>query len=123
MADSVYDRLVKILDTNFGYVEEEPATDIAEKIKSAGLLREESEPCWIPVSEQLPQIGYEVIVAGQMKYRWEKEYFHFVDAALFTDEEIFVTFNDWYEGQDEFMITHWMPLPEMPKEDLSWPRK
>lgn len=78
-------------------------------------LKRERE--WIPVNEKLPQISYTVLVAGRMKYRWEKEYFHFVDAALFTDEEIFVTFNDWYEGQDEFMITHWMPLPEMPKEE------
>lgn len=76
-------------------------------------------PAWIPVTERLPEIGT-YIIAGRMKYVYEKEYTHFVDAADFgprwNDADCsWQTFNDWYEGQQEFEITHWMPLPEPPK--------
>ena len=74
-------------------------------------------PKWISVTERLPQICTNVIVAGRMKYRWEHKYFQFVDKAYFNEGEFFETDNDWDEGQDEFEITHWMPLPEPPKED------
>lgn len=69
---------------------------------------------WIPVKERLPQICTNVLVAGRMKYRWEHKYMQFVDKAFFNEGEFFETSNDWYEGQDEFEITHWMPLPEPP---------
>ena len=72
---------------------------------------------WIPVKERLPQICTNVLVAGRMKYRWEHKYLQFVDKACFNEGEFFETDNDWYEGQDEFEITHWMPLPQPPKEE------
>jgi hypothetical protein len=106
MVDSVYDRLVKILDTNFGYVEEELATDIAEKIKSAGLLREESEPCWIPVTERLPDSKMEVLVSSGM--------FSPLMEVAFWDG----LFYSAWDGKTEVVaVTHWMPLPEPPKEE------
>lgn len=86
-----------------------PALDLA----IAALVRGR----WIPCEEILPTLASTVIVAGKMKYRFEAEYTTFVDVAIYTLEECFETFNDWYEGQDEFCITHWMPLPEPPKED------
>lgn len=36
----------------------------------------------------------------------------FVDVAIFEVTQRFETFNDWYEGQDEFEIVAWQPLPE-----------
>nr|MBQ1579146.1 DUF551 domain-containing protein [Oscillospiraceae bacterium] len=72
---------------------------------------------WIPVTERLPEILHTVIVSGRMKYKWETDFFRFVDVATYSEGEFFETFNDWYEGQDEFEITHWMPLPEPPKEE------
>ena len=79
------------------------------------------EPKWIPVAERLPEIGT-YIIAGRMKYDYEKAYTHFVDVAYFgprwNDADYsWQTFNDWFEGQQEFEITHWMPLPEPPKEE------
>ena len=70
---------------------------------------------WISVKERLPEVYESVLVAGQMKYKWEDKYDQFVDVG-FRDhnEKGFATFNDWYEGQDEFAITHWMPLPNPP---------
>lgn len=72
---------------------------------------------WIPVTERLPEIMHTVIVSGRMKYEWETDFFRFVDVATYTEGEFFETFNDWYEGQDEFEITHWMPLPEPPEDE------
>ena len=72
----------------------------------------EQEPEWIPCSEKLPNIGDTVIISGKMKYKHEKEYEEFVDVAIFEATQRFETFNDWYEGQDEFEIVAWQPLPE-----------
>lgn len=36
--DSVFDRLVDLLDTNFGYVFEEKAEDVAERIIKSGIF-------------------------------------------------------------------------------------
>lgn len=77
---------------------------------------------WIPTAEQLPERFDTVIVCGKMKYSFEKEYERFVDVACFDepdkekDQDRWATFNDWYEGQQEYEITHWMPLPEPPKD-------
>ena len=46
MAESVFDRLEKILNTNCGYVDEEPAEKVAKRIMRAGLLREEKPQKW-----------------------------------------------------------------------------
>ena len=56
---------------------------------------------WIPVTERLPERGQEVIVfsGGYLKPN--------VFAYHFWSSE----FNSW-QG-----ITHWMPMPEMPRED------
>lgn len=82
------------------------------------LAEEHAKHLWIPMTERLPEIMHTVIVSGRMKDEWETDFFRFVDAATYTDGEFFETFNDWYEGQDEFEITHWMPLPESPEEEL-----
>lgn len=57
---------------------------------------------WIPVSERLPEQGQEVIVAS---YRMIKPV---VFTTIFWNKE----HDNWYG------ITHWMPLPEAPKEDV-----
>ena len=72
----------------------------------------EQEPKWIPCSERLPEIGDTVIISGKMKYKGDKDYEEFVDVAIFEVTQRFETFNDWYEGQDEFEIVAWQPLPE-----------
>ena len=45
--DSVFDRLVKILDTNCGYVDEEKAEIVAKRLMRSGLIREEKPQEWI----------------------------------------------------------------------------
>lgn len=76
------------------------------------IKRKEPVMRWIPVSERLPEIGDTVIISGKMKYKGDKDYEEFVDVAIFEVTQRFETFNDWYEGQDEFEIVAWQPLPE-----------
>lgn len=87
---------------------------------------EAEEKQWIPCEERLPDIAATYIVSGKMKYSFEAEYEFFTDAADYVpyDEPHnyklgdkfynyrFHTWNDWYEGQDEYEIIAWMPLPE-----------
>lgn len=66
-------------------------------VMAVAALREQEERRWIPVTERLPDIGIEVLVYSE-------------------DDGICV---DYYDG-DSFCyygVTHWMPLPEPPKED------
>ena len=78
---------------------------------------------WIPVTERLPERFETVIICGRMKYSFEKDYCRFVDVACFDKpykekcQDKWSIFNDWYEGQQEYEITHWMPLPKPPKEE------
>lgn len=44
--DPVFDRLVKVLDTNYGYVDEEKAETVAKRIMRAGIIREEKPQKW-----------------------------------------------------------------------------
>lgn len=46
MENSVFDRLVKVLDTNYGYVDEEKAEKVAERLMRSGLIREEEPQKW-----------------------------------------------------------------------------
>lgn len=45
--DAVFDKLVKILDTNCGYVDEEKAENVAKRLMHSGLIREEKPQKWI----------------------------------------------------------------------------
>ena len=107
----MYEELVKKLRSRNGWALNETLD------KAADAIEELSKPRWIPVTERLPEIMHTVIVSGRMKYEWETDFFRFVDVATYTEREFFETFNDWYEGQDEFEITHWMPLPEPPEDE------
>ena len=46
MTDSIFDKLVKVLDTNCGYVDEEKAEKVAKRLMRSGLIREEKSQKW-----------------------------------------------------------------------------
>ena len=79
---------------------------------------------WIPVAERLPEVGGCYLVALKYKYDFEKEYTYDTDVATFhfgydrryIDGQ-WNTCVDWDEGQQYLHVTHWMPLPEPPKEE------
>ena len=56
--NSVFDRLVKVLDTNCGYVDEEPAEKVAKRIMRAGLIREEKPQKWVLLFNALDGTPY-----------------------------------------------------------------
>lgn len=72
---------------------------------------------WIPVTERLPKVCDTYIVSGRMKYDYEKEYSYFVDAAVYNPADGWDTFHDNWEGQQDFAIIAWMPLPEPYEEE------
>lgn len=64
---------------------------------------------WISVKERLPKNGVPVLVYGVRGY----------GIAFHTDKS-FPTRGEWmgfYDLCNCGKVTHWMPLPELPKED------
>lgn len=76
----------------------------ADAVLRAG-YRKQSE--WISVEERLPQEGIEVIVALQIGDRLA------VDTDRIHGREWFAYGSRGYRGSG--YVTHWMPLPEVPK--------
>ena len=82
---------------------------------------------WVRCEDRLPDEIDPYLVSGKMKYDTDKEYEYFVDIADYTKVEhcdymgkfggFFQTYNDWYEGQQEYEILAWRPLPEQYKEN------
>ena len=78
---------------------------------------------WIPVTERLPEVVDSYLVVVKCKYDWEKEYSIDTDVATYNPyekayiDDCWNTYNDWNEGQQYLHVTHWMPLPNKPKED------
>lgn len=72
-------------------------------------LREPEERRWIPVTERLPELGERVLCTDGVtvfeQYRWE----------LSCVYGIWDRFGMRSPMQE---VTHWMPLPEPPKEDV-----
>lgn len=97
---------------------------ITQTIGSMSSVQPEQK--WIPCNKKLPLEYETVLVTGKMKYASEKEYEYFVDCAFVgslhgTPDNFspfdFETWNDWYEGQEEYYILAWMPFPEPYKEE------
>lgn len=72
-----------------------------------GALPTRAEPRWIPVTERLPEVDVPVLVIGENCYNQKV-----VVVRHLTDF-------GWYDENDDYLmafVTHWMPLPEPPKE-------
>ena len=76
---------------------------------------EDGKPKWIPVTERLPPYNHDVLV-----YRPNMAMKIIVDSynGYYGEDD-----GEWYEGWVKYgkdihnnpIITHWMPLPELPK--------
>ena len=70
-------------------------------------------PRWIPVEERLPESDDNVlvIVNGECKTMTFEE--AYMLASYYSGDGWIV---EWYEEWENPVVTHWMPLPEPPKE-------
>ena len=68
---------------------------------------EAGKPKWIPVSERLPVDDREVLCFTKREYYWIARW-NYCDDRMWSDGEMWCS---------ESEVTHWMPLPEPPKED------
>lgn len=84
--------------------------DIENFCRDVGIIREVLQrQRWIPVSERLPEEGENVFVAYIARYE-ENLY----GDIAFREDDKWIWLADGTEPIVE--ITHWMPLPELPKE-------
>lgn len=78
---------------------------------------------WIPVTERLPEVGKQVLV-----YAVGKIDGFIGESVIAISERMIFKLLPWSDGEEtwsppwqyfltDFKITHWMPLPESPKED------
>ena len=93
----MYEELVKRLRNLSG------TDNIVEFDEAADAIEELSKPRWIPVTERLPEHGWYLAYGPTIKM--EVLHFHSV-------EEVWSS-----ERYYDIEVTHWMPLPEPPKEE------
>lgn len=84
------------------------SADLIERLTAENVVLREKVPQWISVDEKLPELGTRVIATD----------------GVFVGEAIFARDSRWsgYGGgilRDCIgsVVTHWMPLPPVPKED------
>jgi len=93
-----YTDLVKHLREHWGEYSNE-AADAIEELQAAQE--------WIPVTERLPEYGGSYITAFSKGEVGHNLYMTFADGS-----------GKWYQNsEDTGEVTHWMPLPEPPKEE------
>lgn len=84
---------------------------------------EKAAPKWISVKERLPEAGHDVLVVTnkgeQVVATWHEDQQSFCPSLTFVSgydcgiDDIPIVANHSYEES----ATHWMPLPEPPKEE------
>lgn len=90
-------------------VREFPGID-AEPVR----LDEAAQPKWISVEDELPEVSDVVLVIASGKPRANVELHNAMLIASYWGDEGWIA--DGFEGWDKLDVTHWMQLPEPPKE-------
>jgi len=114
----MYEELVKRLRSHNGWALNKTLDEAADAIESTNKAyqmiseayeAEVTKQNWIPVAERLPEKYdcYYLVVLNN----WN------TDFCLYTKEKGFGMYitSKWWDANDE--VTHWMPLPEPPKEE------
>ena len=102
----IREKLMELLDTNCGYVDEVEAEVLADHLIANGVTVQE----WISVKDRLPEDSND----------------GYADAVLVTDGFVqhmaYFVGGEWRFAESGeikepmwYRITHWMPLPELPK--------
>ena len=79
-------------------------------VLAVAALREKEERRWIPVTERLPEIGQKCLIANReiVVRGWLRP-----DGVWKTG----VSSDEIWSKFSLYQPTHWMPLPELPKEE------
>ena len=79
--------------------------EIADYLISHGVTVQE----WVPVTERLPEDSGYYLVVHRNKY----------NGRISTTFEMYIKckIGEWWENDYAYDVTHWMPPPEMPKEN------
>lgn len=75
---------------------------------------EAAQPKWISTEERLPEVSDVVLVIASGKPRANVELHNAMLIASYWGDEGWIA--DGFEGWDKLDVTHWMQLPEPPKE-------
>jgi hypothetical protein len=70
---------------------------------------------WISVKEKLPEERQCVIIYG--KWNFQRDDACFVASVVFEDGKFLPHNHDDRLDDDHFIATHWMPLPEPPRQE------
>jgi hypothetical protein len=104
----MYDELVKQLRNAAQWADKGLVITPNVCLEAADAIEELSKPKWIPVTERLPKEGEFVLVYGDL-------YPNKHDGGVIAVSKR-MDWNYWQGFGRERNITHWMPLPEPPKE-------
>ena len=77
---------------------------------------ESTQPKWISVEERLPEHGEVVMVWAKAKPDEEALPRDILSFASYWCDDGWVV--DFIDDTDDITVTHWMPLPEAPKEEV-----
>ena len=98
------EKLEKYLDHQYMYENGDPSYIHGIKVGVSWADENPKSP-WISVEERLPEPEKEVIILAKNKY---------IDIDHLTDDGEGGYY--WWRSDDD-KITHWMPIPELPKEE------
>ena len=99
------EKLIDIVEDYADYLDWDTKYAIVDSIMELLATDNNVGDKWIPVSERLPENSKDVLVWGSG---------YAVHIAWYVP-----TFNEWRTNEydyDDGEVTHWMPLPEPPKE-------
>lgn len=108
------ERLLEILNVPIHpHLDVDPLEAVADYLLDNGITfaKDTNVPSWIPVSERMPDTFGTFIVAVRIPTR-KRTYSDSADFDPFAKKWTPSLY--WGKGMN---VTHWMPLPEPPKED------
>ena len=125
-------------------IQNAPAADVISKHDAEIIIEEVAKPRWIPVTERLPESGLHVLAACRVKWLGGGGRSYVCDAFYTAPKTEVCSYSDdidmeydeetdeyympegWWEvikNWDDYscvaigdFVTHWMPLPQPPKE-------
>ena len=100
--------------------------DLIAALTASNEVIAKNKPRWIPVTERLPEGDNRILVCSKLRdgQYWQSvcrfaNNLHEVDEYDFPNERRpgFYYYDDEYGWIEKTGVTHWMPLPQPPKED------